>query len=127
MSADPLVYVVDDDVASLMSIQALMSVGGYNVNTFSSAEDFLAEYDGREHGCLILDVRLEGMNGLELQKKLRVCGATLPIIMISGHADAIVHAEAKTNGALAVLEKPFSGSELRDWVRHALGQDELCR
>ena len=107
------VYLVDDDYASAMSMKAVLNAKGFTVQIFDSAEAFLGALDDiRFDSCLVLDLRLPGMSGLELQKKLAERGAMLPTVMISGHADHASVALALENGAAAFLQKPFSGSDL---------------
>ena len=114
------VFIVDDDEASLASLEALMKSEGLDAASYTSAEGFLKAYDGRSDACLVLDMRLGGMSGLELQQALISCGAPLPIIMITGHADEGNRNDAKSNGAIAVLEKPFCASELCKLVHGVL-------
>lgn len=114
------VFIVDDDAASAASVQALMMAEGLTAEVYRSAEDFLAAYDGSTVGCLILDMRLEGKCGLELQQVLLSRGAPLSIIMISGHADVAMRDQARSKGAVAVLEKPYPASELCKWVHAVL-------
>ncbi len=112
MTDTATVYVVDDDEAAASSVEALMISHGIDVEVFGSAESFLETFDARHPACLVLDIRLPGMSGLDLQENLAAKGIRIPIIMISGHADQEAVAKAKRNGAVRVLEKPFSGGEL---------------
>jgi FixJ family two-component response regulator len=96
-----------------------MSIG-INTESFASAEDFLDAIDPVKAACLVLDIRLPGMSGIELQNKLIEEGVPLNVILISGHADAAQAAEALESGAIAVLHKPFSSDELCNQVRAAL-------
>ena len=122
MSNDCTIYVVDDDRAAAMSVSALLTTIGLNVEAYHSAQDFLAAFDRDRQGCLVLDVRMQGMDGLELQAALVADGVSIPIIMISGHADSDISRRALQNGAVAFLEKPFDGRELCRVVREALGR-----
>ena len=116
------VYVVDDDQAAADSIEALLMSVGLTVEKYRSAEEFLAACGGSPQGCLVLDVRLQGMNGLELQAALVADNVAIPIIMISGHADCETSQRALQEGAVACLEKPFDGRELCEVVRTALAR-----
>ena len=116
-------YVVEDDEASAMAIEAVLKAHGFSVATFASAEQFheaLPQLD--EKACLVLDVRLPGMSGLELQKLLVLEAAMMPVVMISGHADQAVVAQALENGAAAFLQKPFPGNELSEAIRKAMSR-----
>ena len=120
MTADPTVFVVDDDSAAALSVAALVTSLGLKVEVFESAEAFLTAYDSSRKGCLVLDMRLTGMSGLELQETLRAEGADIPIIIISGHADRDLANKAKQLGAVAFLEKPYGGTEFCTVVRASL-------
>jgi FixJ family two-component response regulator len=109
----PLISVVEATVSLLESV-------GYTTRGFRSAEDFLASPQLRGTACLILDVRMPGMQGLELQRRLAVVRDHPPIVFITGHGDHDVSAEALRNGAVALLRKPFSQESLLDAVRSAL-------
>ena len=102
--SNKLVHIVDDDLASAKSIQALIMSRGWQAAVYHSAEEFLAAFESGTCRCLILDIRLEGMSGLELQKVLLSRGEAIPTIIISGYVDAPAHTEAVANGALAVLQ-----------------------
>lgn len=121
MSFDGTLFVVDDDVASALSLKALLGAYEFNVKLFDCAEDFLEAFDGRSKSCLVLDLRLPGMSGLDLQNELAQRDIRLPIVMISGHADEQSHAQAIRNGAAAFLQKPFSGKELCQAIWRAIG------
>lgn len=122
MSDDSTVFVVDDDQAASASMVALLMSVGHKVEAYNSAEDFLAAYDGNRDGCLVLDVRLKGMSGHELQQALAAKGLDVPIIMVSGHMDLESANNAARYGAVACLEKPFAGEDLFEAVRIALEQ-----
>ena len=117
------VFIVDDDVASAASLQALMMAVGIRADVFHSAESFLEAYDRQRPGCLLLDIRLGGMSGLELQKELVSSRAPLAIVMISGHADDADRCQAKSSGAIAFLAKPVDARELCDIVRSAISHE----
>lgn len=122
MSTQKTVFVVDDDEAAAASVAALMMSIGLAVETFHSAEDFLSSINEHQSGCLVLDVRLGGMDGLTLQKQLVGRGSTLPIVIISGHADRELSEKAISNGAVAFFEKPFHGQQLCHTVQTLLAQ-----
>ena len=107
-----LVYVVDDDEPFRDSLRWLLESAGYRVLTYSTAERFLREYDPGAAACLVLDVCLPGMSGLELKRELKRLGETLPIIFMTGHADERTELEALENGASHFLRKPFQDTQL---------------
>ncbi len=121
------IYIVDDDRAVRESLRLILEVAGYTVHSFSTAEAFLEAYDDEWHGCLLLDVRMPGMSGLELQKQLANRGLTLPIIFISGHADVPTSVSAMRAGAEDFLEKPFRKEQLLERIHEALSRDEQLR
>lgn len=127
MDPQPTVFVVDDDQAVRKSLELLIRSVNLNVATFASAEDFLAAYDDQRAGCLIVDIRMPGMSGLELQRCLAERGAPPPIIIITGHGDVPIAVRAMKNGALEFLEKPFSKQLLLEHVRAALQRDAAQR
>jgi FixJ family two-component response regulator len=114
------VFVVDDDPAVREALEVLVSVSGYPVRSFAHAEEFLASPVLNEPGCLILDLRMPGMNGLELQRELLLRHNPLPIIVLSAHADLSAAVQSMRAGAVDFIQKPFSGMELMDRVREAL-------
>jgi FixJ family two-component response regulator len=116
----PTVFVVDDDDAAAASVAALMGVVGLRALVFHSAEAFLDAYDGTGSGCLVLDIRLTGMSGLDLRKVLHQRGLEIPTILISGHIDSDSCQEALRGGVVACLEKPYDGQELCTLVQSAL-------
>ena len=131
-----VVYVVDDDEAVRDSIQWLLEADGFRVKNYESAETFLARYDPRELACLILDVRMAGMSGMELQDKLIERKAPLPIIFITGHGDVPMAVQSMKKGALDFIQKPFDEQQLRTMVvkmldaareKHAESQDAATR
>lgn len=115
----PLVYVVDDDEALRDSLRWLLESAGYRVATSRTAESFLLEYEPRAAVCLVLDVRLPGMSGLDLQQELNRRGEFLPIIFISGHGGVPTAVEAMRNGACHFLEKPFGDAQLLGLIEQA--------
>jgi two-component system response regulator TtrR len=108
----PLVYVVDDDDALCDSLRWLLESAGYRVSTHSNAECFLRSYKTGFAVCLVLDVRMPGLSGLELQQELIRRGGTLPIIFVTGHGDVPMAVEAVKSGAFHFLEKPFKDEQL---------------
>lgn len=117
------VFIIDDDEAVRDSLSWLMKSAGLAAETYGSADDFLQGYGEDRPGCLILDIRMPGMNGLELQALLSERGFRLPIIIISGHADVPMAVRALKAGAFDFIEKPFNDELLLDLVQRALEQD----
>jgi FixJ family two-component response regulator len=115
----PLVFVLDDDEALRDSLRWLLGAAGYDVVTCSTAEGFLLEAERGSAACLVLDVRLPGMSGLDLQQELNRRGDTVPIVFMTGHADAWAALEARKNGASHVLQKPFQEAQLLDSIGQA--------
>jgi FixJ family two-component response regulator len=114
-----LVYVVDDDEAMRDSLTWLLSSTGYRVAAYPSAKGFLEGYTAELASCLVLDVRMPGSSGLELQQELNRRGASLPIIFITGHGDVPMAVNAVKNGAFHFLEKPFKDAHLLDLIEQA--------
>lgn len=127
MSSEPTVFIVDDDPAVLKSLTALVKVVFPRVATFASAQEFLAAYDPDQPGCLVLDVALPGMSGLELQRKLVQERIDLPVVFITAHGNVQMAVGAMQSGAINFLEKPFHEQELWDSVRRALERDAESR
>lgn len=122
-SAVSTVYVVDDDAAVRSSLGMLLRSVGLPVMGYASANDFLAHYDPRQPGCLVLDVRMPGMSGLELQQHLNLKGAMIPVIFITGHGDVPMAVEAMQHGAFDFVQKPFRDQDLLDRIQKALTLD----
>jgi FixJ family two-component response regulator len=116
------VYVVDDDDAMRDSLRWLLESAGYRVSSYSTAERFLAGYRRDHASCLVLDVRLSGITGLELQQELNRRGEGLPIIFITGHGDVPMAVEAVKNGAFHFLEKPFTDAQILRLIEDAAMQ-----
>ena len=110
----PLVTIVDDDELFRRSVERLVRSAGFRVETFGSAEDFLERGNLDGTACAILDMKLPGMNGLELQRQLMMRPRLVPIVFVSGHEDALMRANALRAGAIAFLKKPFDDSTLLD-------------
>jgi two-component system response regulator TtrR len=124
MSSQPThaetVFVVDDDEAVRDSLRWLLEANGYHVQCFASAESFLEAYHPAQIGCLILDVRMQGMSGLELQEKLIALESALPIIFVTGHGDVTMAVSTMKKGASDFIEKPFDEAELLPLVQRML-------
>ncbi len=116
----PVVFVVDDDESVRRSLKRLMKSVGFDVRVFTSAKDFLEQGCQNVPGCLILDVRMPGIDGLELQEKLRASGSQMPIIFITAHEDDKAQERATRMGAVAFLQKPFEDQVLLDAIYSAL-------
>ncbi len=116
------VYVVDDDEAVRDSLQWLLEGKDYRVRCFDSAEVFLSRYDAREVACLIVDIRMGGMSGMELQDKLVERKSPLPIVFITGHGDVPMAVDAMKKGAVDFIQKPFKEDELLGLVVRMLEQ-----
>ena len=123
----PTVFIVDDDAAIRFAMQALMDSVNLNHEIFASADEFLEKISGQRPGCLVLDIRMPGLGGLELQDELIRRGNTLPIIFITGHGDVPMAVEAMQKGAVDFIQKPFRDQELLDRIRQALATDEERR
>jgi len=114
------VYVVDDDEAVRDSLQWLLEGKGYRVRCFDSAESFLSRYDSREVACLIVDIRMGGMTGLELQNQLIEAHSPLPIVFITGHGDVPMAVDTMKKGAMDFIQKPFKEDQLVPLVERML-------
>jgi two-component system, LuxR family, response regulator FixJ len=117
---DRLVCVVDDDEAVRDSTQMLLGIYGYQVRAYAGARDFLAEFDAAGTGCLILDIHMPEMTGVELLTLLRARGVTTPAIIVSGQTDPVLGEILNRSGALAILSKPVNEDELMGFVKKAL-------
>ena len=115
-----MIVVVEDDGASRDSLRLLLECEAFSVRDFPSCAAFLAEPAPDDIHCLILDVHMPGMNGLELLERLRTQGASVPIILMTGHSTPAIFERARAAGAFAVIEKPFRDNELINAVRLAL-------
>ena len=127
MEPEPIVFVVDDDTAIRNSLLRLIQSVGLKVRTFRSGEEFLEDFDPDAPGCLVLDVRMRGMSGLDVQKKLTAMGAPIPIIILSGHGDVPMAVRALKAGATDFMEKPFSPQILIDRIRQIIELDAETR
>jgi two-component system response regulator FixJ len=123
----PIVFIVDDDEAVRNSLRLLVKSVGLSATALVSAQEFLASYDPLQPGCLVLDVRMPGMSGLELQQQLNLRGAVIPVIFITGHGDVPMAVEAMQQGAFDFLQKPFRDQDLMDRIQRALEMDRANR
>jgi len=119
----PKVFVVDDDEPVRDAIGMLLDTVGIDYAAFASAQEFLNTFDPACGGCLILDIRMPGMSGLDLQRKLLDMGADIPVVFITGHGDVPMAVEAMKRGAVDFIRKPFRDQELLDRVQEALNLD----
>ncbi len=120
---DPKVLVVDDDASVRAGVQRLIRSAGFVVETFASAEDCLKAWPSDNWGCLIVDIQMPGLSGLELQTKLAALGSTVPIIFITAHDDPNARIRALNGGAADFLEKPFDDEELIAAIHAAFEAD----
>lgn len=127
VSPEATVFVVDDDDAVRESLAFLIKSIGLKVENFASAQDFLKSYNPARAGCLVLDIRMPGMSGLELQDKLNQMNSMLPIIFITGHGDVPMAVKAIKAGAADFVQKPFRDQELIDRIREVLEVDASAR
>ena len=123
MNKNPLVMVVDDDSGVRNAMRALLKSVGLNSTLYPSAQEFLGSYDPNQPGCLLLDIRMPGMSGMELQQELNLRGAVIPVIFMSGHADIPMAVEAMQHGAFDFLQKPFRDQDLLDRIQRAIAKD----
>ena len=119
----PIVFVVDDDASVCEALSSLIESTGMRVQTFTSAQEFLRQKRPGTPACLVLDVRLPGLSGLELQRKLAPARMHLPIIFITGHGDIPMSVRAMKAGAVEFLPKPFSDDQLLEAIRQAIERD----
>jgi FixJ family two-component response regulator len=121
--AQPTVYVVDDDDGMRRALDTLLATVGYKTAVFSQPGEFLSKFKSDVHGCLVLDIRMPEMSGLEVQQQLNRMGSTLPVIFITGHGDVPMAVQAMKEGAFEFIQKPFRDQDLLDHINHALKQD----
>ncbi len=124
MNTEVKIFIVDDDESIRHSLRWLLESVKLQVSTFSSAEEFLQNVDTDHAGCLILDVRMPGMNGMELQQALIARTSTLPIIILTGHGDVPMAVRAMSEGAFDFVQKPFNGPQLLDRVESAIAHSQ---
>ena len=125
-SAAPIVFVVDDDISVRESLELLIQNEGWQPKTFASAQEFLDYRRAVVPSCLVLDISLPGLNGLELQKRVAVEGAEIPIIFITGHGDIPKTVQAMKRGAVEFLTKPFNDELLLTAIRQALERSRIA-
>lgn len=123
VSQSPTVFIVDDDPAVQQALRLSFRSVGYRAEVFASAIQFLETYNEHMMGCILLDVRIPGMSGLELQEKLNERNSILPIIFMTGHGDVPMAVTAMQAGALDFIQKPFNDQELLDRVAQAMNRD----
>ena len=119
----PTVFIVDDDPAIRFAMQALMDSVNIEHEIYASGDEFLESVDDHRAGCLVLDIRMPGLGGLELQEELIKRDSTLPIIFITGHGDVPMAVDAMQKGAVDFIQKPFRDQDLLDRIREALKTD----
>jgi FixJ family two-component response regulator len=124
---DPIVFVVDDDPSIRDALTSLIRSVGLGVETFGSAQAFLRHPRPNASGCLVLDVRLPGLSGLDLQRELAAAEMTMPIIFITGHGDIPMTVQAMKAGAVEFLTKPFRDQDLLDAIAQAIARDHVVR
>ena len=122
-SSGAIVFIVDDDSSVRTALKRLVKSVGHKVITFSSAQGFLDHDHPDEPSCLVLDIRMPGLSGLELQEQMAAAGRTIPIIFITGHANISISVRAMKAGAVDFLEKPFDDQVLLDAIHHAIVKD----
>src|SRR6266480_231265 len=125
--AGPTVFVIDDDDLVRKAIQNMLKSVGLKSQTFATAQDFLRSQRPEGPSCLVLDVRLPGVNGLDFQRQLADAGLRIPIIFITGHGDIPMSVKAMKSGAAEFLTKPFQDQDLLDAIRQALDRDRVAR
>jgi FixJ family two-component response regulator len=125
--ADPIVFVVDDDPLIRDGLRSLIKSVGLHVETFGSSREFMLWKPPDAPGCLVLDVRLPGLSGFDLQRELNKSNFQIPIIFMTGHGDIPMSVRAMKNGALEFLTKPVRGQDLLDAVQQAIARDRAAR
>ena len=123
----PIVMVVDDDSGVRNAMRSLLKSVGLASQLHGSAQEFLESYDPMQPGCLVLDIRMPGMSGLELQQQLNLRGAVVPVIFMTGHGDIPMAVEAMQHGAFDFLQKPFRDQDLLDRIQRAIARDAELR
>jgi FixJ family two-component response regulator len=124
---DPIVFVVDDDPSIRDALMSLIRSVGLRIEAFGSAREFLTRQPPDVPGCLVLDVRLPGLSGLDLQRELAAAEMTMPIIFITGHGDIPMTVQAMKAGAVEFLTKPFRDQDLLDAIAQAIARDHVVR
>jgi FixJ family two-component response regulator len=124
---ESIVFIIDDDPLYRASAERLVRSVGFSVQGFESARDFLSSRRPSVPSCLVLDVRLPGLSGLDLQRELADAGVHIPIIFVTGHGDIPMSVQAMKAGAVEFLTKPFRDQDLLDAIRHAIARDRIAR
>jgi two-component system, LuxR family, response regulator FixJ len=127
MKKNPMVMVVDDDSGVRNAMRILLKSVGLEATLYASAQEFLAAWQPAQPGCLVLDIRMPGMSGLELQQQLNLRGAVVPVIFMTGHGDIPMAVEAMQHGAFDFLQKPFRDQDLLDRIQRAIARDAELR
>lgn len=127
MPSQGVVHIVDDDPAIRKALTASLEARDLKVESYESAEEFLNTYQDNQIGCLVLDIRMPGINGLELQKILAKQNHNIPIIFVTGHGDVPMSVQALKNGAIDFLEKPYHQEVLHERIEQALTQSKVLR
>jgi len=122
---EPMIFVVDDEAAVLKALSRLLRSAGWAVTTFASPQEFLERHDRNAHGCVVLDMSMPGLSGLELQQALSADGTGLPIIFLTGKGDISMSVKAMKQGAVDFLIKPVEESVLLDAISAAVEQDRI--
>jgi two-component system response regulator FixJ len=120
---EPMIYIVDDDAGMRGALDMLLSTVGYKTSVFARPSEFLECFTVDAPGCLVLDIRMPEMSGLEVQQKLNSRGSMLPVIFVTGHGDVPMAVQAMKEGAFEFIQKPFRDQDLLDRINHALRQD----
>ena len=123
MKKNPMIMVVDDDAGVRNALRSLLKSVGLESALYASAQEFLTAYQPAQPGCLVLDIRMPGMSGLELQEQLNLRGAVIPVIFMTGHGDIPMAVEAMQHGAFDFLQKPFRDQDLLDRIQRAIVRD----
>ncbi len=121
------IFIVDDDENVRDSLTELLASVGLNTSAYSTAKEFLDDFNHNNSGCVLVDVRMPGMSGIQLQHELNEMGATLPVIIMTGHGDIKMAVQAMKDGAFEFLQKPFRDQDLLDSIAKALEKEELIR
>lgn len=119
----PTIYVVDDDDSMRCALTTAITTAGYHAVPFARPREFLAKFDPSQLGCLVLDMRMPEMSGLEVQQHLKRSGFLIPVIIITAHIDSTMAVQAMNDGAFDLLHKPFRSQELLNSIKAALKQD----
>ncbi len=127
MTGAATVYIADDDSTLLKSLRYLLESVGLKAVTFESAGEFIERFDATQHGCLLLDVRMPAMSGLELQRVLKSRSIAIPIIVFTGHGDVGMAVQCMKEGAFDFIEKPYNEQKLLDRIQDAIEHDKVVR